>query len=62
MYDGKREIAFVANKIIAFAEFQDDEHKTSIFVLSAGGGDDEFVVDENYRQVNSIMENIKGET
>ena len=56
-FDGKDSISFVQDKIIAFCENSQEPEKTSIFVLSAGGDNDEFVVADNYRQVVSILEN-----
>ena len=52
-------ITFIADKIIAFES--SDKNKTSIFVLSAGGDGDEFIVGETYQQVVEIIEKHKKE-
>lgn len=57
-YSGEGTMSFVKDKIIAFCE-SGNADKTTIFVLSAGGDNDEFVVGDNYRQVVSIMEDAK---
>lgn len=57
-FDGKDSISFVADKIIAVVENQDNEKKASVFVLSAGGENDEFVIGNSYREAVTILEVI----
>jgi len=58
-YDGKGTIAFVANKIFGFTEHAPGY--TSIYCGETNyeGEFDEFIVRENFRQVVSIMEQVK---
>jgi hypothetical protein len=56
--DHKGTIALVAKKIVGFTMHESDPNETSIFV-TAPELCDEFIVGESYRQVNSIMENLK---
>jgi hypothetical protein len=56
-FDGKSSISFIADKIVAFHENARYEDKTSI-IISTGENSEEFIVGDNYAQVNSIMEKI----
>lgn len=53
-YQGQR-VSFVADKIICVMANDRDPKTTSIFVMSAGGESDEFIVRESYEQVCSIL-------
>jgi len=50
-YNDNFPMAFIVDKIVAFSPSQVEENKTRIFVISAGGENDEFLVSEKYTTV-----------
>ena len=51
----KGKVTFMADKIVAFMPNPQESDKTSIFVVSSGSENDEFIVGNTYEQVRTIM-------
>ena len=57
-YDDSGLMTFVADKIVAITASQVEENNTSVFVISAGGDNDEFIVREKYDKVRAKLEQL----